>query len=577
MNMDMKIPSANGNIRAQIEIIPCKICGDKSSGVHYGVITCEGCKGFFRRSQQSGVNYQCPRNKGCVIDRISRNRCQFCRLQKCMRLGMSREAVKFGRMSKKQREKVEEEVRFHKAHTIRAAAVASAMLGPHHFGQNMSMHNGILLEPKTEIPDSSYGALYGSTSVSPTSQQASSTTYSNSSDLNSVFNWHQQNQSQHQQQQHLQSQRHQTTPARQPTGPFTNSNPANTNREITNPSTAQYVDIMSLQNAVQGRTSNEGSPEAFTRTSSGGAASSDEMNNFVDSTTNYDRSPLQWTTNGTPVSMAQATSMSKDLALRLGSYPRDFLSRTILEAHLRTCMYTNEEIHSLRSQWSGPDSVKTQLQRIQDMSHEEKWVDGANKLTEIVQQMIEFSKMVPGFLTLGQDDQINLLKLTCFQMAVLRLSRYYDPAAGIVLYNGVFLPLTVFHTQDEDEQQLVNSIFDFTKVLIEFKLTEMELGLLTAYVLFKPDNTATMSQDATEKIENLSRQTSICLRTEFSCTHVRCSPEISVDKLLLQVDALNRLNRAHIKCLEQAKKKYPLMSSQLPALHKELFPTPEVG
>merc|ERR1719322_426839 len=100
--------------KAQIEIIPCKVCGDKSSGVHYGVITCEGCKGFFRRSQSSVVNYHCARQKACLVDRVNRNRCQACRLQKCLALGMSRDAVKFGRMSKKQREKVEDEVRYHK-------------------------------------------------------------------------------------------------------------------------------------------------------------------------------------------------------------------------------------------------------------------------------------------------------------------------------------------------------------------------------------------------------------------------------------------------------------------------------
>ena len=79
------------SLPAQIEIIPCKVCGDKSSGVHYGVITCEGCKGFFRRSQSSVVNYQCPRQKNCVVDRVNRNRCQYCRLQKCLALGMSRD------------------------------------------------------------------------------------------------------------------------------------------------------------------------------------------------------------------------------------------------------------------------------------------------------------------------------------------------------------------------------------------------------------------------------------------------------------------------------------------------------
>ncbi|CAI9743226.1 probable nuclear hormone receptor HR3 [Octopus vulgaris] len=85
----------SSNMKAQIEVIPCKVCGDKSSGVHYGVITCEGCKGFFRRSQSGPVNYQCPRNKACVIDRVNRNRCQYCRLQKCLVLGMSRDVSRF--------------------------------------------------------------------------------------------------------------------------------------------------------------------------------------------------------------------------------------------------------------------------------------------------------------------------------------------------------------------------------------------------------------------------------------------------------------------------------------------------
>lgn len=137
---------------AQIEIIPCKVCGDKSSGVHYGVITCEGCKvtrssisllsvlwlihlyavilkGFFRRSQSSVVNYQCPRQKNCVVDRVNRNRCQYCRLQKCLALGMSRDAVKFGRMSKKQREKVEDEVRYHRAQLVRPGGGGSLVGG----------------------------------------------------------------------------------------------------------------------------------------------------------------------------------------------------------------------------------------------------------------------------------------------------------------------------------------------------------------------------------------------------------------------------------------------------------------
>ncbi|XP_019736571.1 retinoic acid receptor gamma-like isoform X1 [Hippocampus comes] len=80
---------------------PCFVCQDKSSGYHYGVSSCEGCKGFFRRSIQKNMVYTCHRDKNCQINKVTRNRCQYCRLQKCFEVGMSKEAVRNDRNKKK--------------------------------------------------------------------------------------------------------------------------------------------------------------------------------------------------------------------------------------------------------------------------------------------------------------------------------------------------------------------------------------------------------------------------------------------------------------------------------------------
>ncbi|TDG98118.1 hypothetical protein EPR50_G00215590 [Perca flavescens] len=80
---------------------PCFVCQDKSSGYHYGVSACEGCKGFFRRSIQKNMVYTCHREKNCIINKVTRNRCQYCRLQKCLEVGMSKESVRNDRNKKK--------------------------------------------------------------------------------------------------------------------------------------------------------------------------------------------------------------------------------------------------------------------------------------------------------------------------------------------------------------------------------------------------------------------------------------------------------------------------------------------
>lgn len=81
--------------------IECRVCGDKASGFHYGVHACEGCKGFFRRSIQKNMVYTCHRDKNCIINKVTRNRCQYCRLQKCFEVGMSKESVRNDRNKKK--------------------------------------------------------------------------------------------------------------------------------------------------------------------------------------------------------------------------------------------------------------------------------------------------------------------------------------------------------------------------------------------------------------------------------------------------------------------------------------------
>ena len=79
---------------------PCRICGLHSNGLHFGVISCEGCKGFFRRSMLNQFKkvYKCNNEKkdgNNLCHRLST--CRKCRLQRCIDAGMNLEMGKYGR------------------------------------------------------------------------------------------------------------------------------------------------------------------------------------------------------------------------------------------------------------------------------------------------------------------------------------------------------------------------------------------------------------------------------------------------------------------------------------------------
>ncbi|XP_054718006.1 thyroid hormone receptor beta-A-like [Uloborus diversus] len=68
----------------------CGACGDRAKSYHFGGISCDSCKAFFRRSVQNEAykNFHCPYEGKCEITITSRKCCQYCRFKKCLSIGM---------------------------------------------------------------------------------------------------------------------------------------------------------------------------------------------------------------------------------------------------------------------------------------------------------------------------------------------------------------------------------------------------------------------------------------------------------------------------------------------------------
>ncbi|XP_061510004.1 probable nuclear hormone receptor HR3 isoform X5 [Anopheles gambiae] len=499
------------SIRAQIEIIPCKVCGDKSSGVHYGVITCEGCKGFFRRSQSSVVNYQCPRNKQCVVDRVNRNRCQYCRLQKCLKLGMSRDAVKFGRMSKKQREKVEDEVRFHRAQ-MRAqndAAPDSSVFDTQTPSSSDQLHhgyNGNSSHSYTYSNEVGYSSPYGySTSVTP--QQTMG--YDISADYVD------------------------STTTYEPRSTMIDSDFIS-GHNVTG-SSIRRNDCCQTAVAPGG-------------TGSDGIAHSAQAHHHHH--------------QNTPVSFGEDDSSCDSHTRWAEGDINDVLIKTLAEAHANT----NHKLEIVHEMFRKPQDV-SRLLYYKNMTQEELWLDCAEKLTAMIQQIIEFAKLIPGFMRLSQDDQILLLKTGSFELAIVRMSRLMDLSTNSVLYGDIMLPQEAFYTSDSFEMKLVACIFETAKSITELKLTETELALYQSLVLLWPERNGVRGNTEIQRLFNMSMS---AIRQEIEANHAPLKGDVTVlDTLLNKIPTFRELSIMHMEALQKFKQDHP--QYVFPALYKELF------
>ncbi|CAL8345654.1 unnamed protein product [Merluccius merluccius] len=499
---------SQAQVHAQIEVIPCKICGDKSSGIHYGVITCEGCKGFFRRSQQNNAMYSCSRQRNCLIDRTNRNRCQHCRLQKCLALGMSRDAVKFGRMSKKQRDSLYAEVQKHQKSQ---EGLGSAGEGP--VGLSLPREEGVC----GATGEDAEGGLSRSYSTG-----GSSSTLSDLEDIAAL--------------------------------------PDLFDLPLTPEEASKYCSL-DLLGVGAGAGDSAGNNSSCSSSSSSSSSSLSNQNSPQQTMMDgVDGSGIQLMHTHSPTHTllvhAHASLLDQE---DCSIMELEHITQCILKSHLETCQYSVEDMKRFTWVQYSPEETRS----FQTKSAEWMWQQCAHHVTNAIQYVVEFAKRIAGFMDLCQNDQIILLKAGCLEVLLIRMCRAFNANNGSIFFDGKFASAPFFKALGCDD--LVSAVFDLGKVLCRLQLSDEEMALFSAAVLLSPDRPWLTEGHKVQKLQD-----KVYLALQHSL-HMSGASDEKLDKMVSKLPLMKSICNLHIDKLEFFRLVHPETAYSFPPLYREVF------
>ncbi|XP_074531449.1 nuclear receptor subfamily 1 group D member 2-like [Halichoeres trimaculatus] len=424
-------------------VLLCKVCGDIASGFHYGVHACEGCKGFFRRSIQQNIHYKmCVKNEKCLIMRMNRNRCQHCRFKKCLSVGMSRDAVRFGRIPKREKQRLLDEMQSYMNSLNESASMDMEVSPPHDAPCSPQNQTN---EGAGSISQSYRSNMMNNDENPPkmaagnSNSNVGTPSFQNSTVQEAPLS-HSATQTQHAaqaEQANVASSYH--VPITCPVTHNNNNNNSENSSSNTNVDNAKYT-FSSNQN--QCPFSGSQSSQAYSANQSSYSAR-DSQN----------QSPCPWKLNGG----------AKVLACPLNSCPVAPASR----------------------------------------SSQEVWESFSQCFTPAVKEVVEFAKSIPGFQTLSQHDQVMLLKSGTFQVLMVRFCSLFDPKERTVTFlNGQTYSLASLRALGMGS--LLDAMFEFSEKLGSLGLEPDEMALFMAVVLVSADRSGIVEVGAVEQLqENL--------------------------------------------------------------------------
>ncbi|XP_069490882.1 nuclear receptor subfamily 1 group D member 1 isoform X2 [Ambystoma mexicanum] len=481
-------------------VLLCKVCGDVASGFHYGVHACEGCKGFFRRSIQQNIQYKkCLKNENCSIIRINRNRCQQCRFKKCLSVGMSRDAVRFGRIPKREKQRM-------------LAEMQSAMNNM----ANNQMNGHFQGEGPTPVHQQQPPTL--SLAPCPQPPPPPSLQHNPPISFQECFSQFPQ----------------QLTPPRSPS-------PEGKVEDVIGQVAKAHKEIFIYAHDKLNQPGH----------------SLPCNNNILNWENNH--CATGYHVNGVSTMYHRNNNAAAGLKNGCVEAKNGFHTPHYPSWHVNGCHQNNTNGHRMcptnvhECGTPGPQGcpwrrTKDELLACPMNMHphgrsgrsvQEIWEDFSLSFTPAVREVVEFAKHIPGFRDLSQHDQVTLLKAGTFEVLMVRFASLFDVKKQTVTFmSGATYSLEELRGMGMGE--LLNSMFEFSEKLGSLILTEEELGLFTAVVLVSADRSG---MENTASVEQLQETLIRALRALILKN--KPSETSRFTKLLLKLPDLRTLNNMH--------------------------------